>query len=672
KGELVFTNERWQEIAGMSFEQALGEGWKKAIHPEDRKLVLDEWRESILDSSVFNLEYRFKRPDGVITWVKGQSLAEKNDKGEIAGYVGTITDITRLKKTEEALLASSERYRSYIEVTGQLGWTTNPHGEVVEDMSSWRNYTGQTYDQIKGWGWSNALHPDDIDHTVKIWRKAVGEKSRYETEYRLRRHDGIYRFFMACGIPVLKEDGSIREWVGTCVDITERKKAEEALRRAYDEMEDRVQERTAELAKTNEELEKEKNHIKVTNNLLELFVQRISLKEYLDSVVDIIQQWSGCRCVGIRILDKNGNIPYESYVGFSQDFLKSESFLSTEKDQCACIRVFTGRHERQDLSALTQYGSFYSNNAFAFVKGLTGADKSRFRSVCVESGFESVAVIPLRYQKKVIGAVHLADEREGMVPVKNVKFIENLSYMIGGAIHKFNAEKELKKSQKQLRNLTAHLQAVREDERTSIAREIHDELGQSMTALKIELSWIKAKYSDHVTLNEKTRRMLSQIDDIIQTVKKIITELRPGILDHIGISAAVEWQAAEFQKMSGIPCSVVIIPDEIILNRELSTNIFRILQEILTNVMRHAQATSVDVLFEKKDGRVTLVIEDNGKGITREQISHSASFGITGIRERIHVMNGDIKIKGVPDKGTSISISIPVPDAKGLHETGSL
>jgi len=671
KGKCVYTNERWQEIAGMSFKQALGEGWNKAIHPEDRKLVFDEWYQSIQGNRTFNLEYRFQRQDGVITWVKGQALAERNHEGEIVGYLGTITDITRLKKTEEALLATYERFRSFIELTGQLGWTTNPAGEVVEDLPSWRMYTGQTYDEIKGWGWVKALHHDDIDSTVQIWRKAFTEKNRYEAEYRLRRHDGVYRYFLASGIPVVNEDESIREWVGTCIDITERKKAEQELKRAYGELDDRVQERTAELAKKKEELEKEKTHIKVTNSLLELFVQRMSLGDYLDSVVKIIQQWSACCCVGIRILDKNGNIPYEASVGFSRKFLKSESFLSPEKDQCACMRVFTGKPEQQDLPAVTGHGSFYSNNIFEYMNGLTDAEKSRFRGICVQSGFKSVAVVPLRYRKEVIGVVHLADEREGMVPVSNVKFIENLSYMIGGAIHKFYAENELRKSQEQLRSLTSHLQAVREDERTSISREIHDEMGQSMTALKMDLSWIKDKYSDHVAMYEKTKAMLSQIDEIIRTVKKIITELRPGILDHLGISAAVEWHAAEFQKLSGIPCSVVISPEEIVLNKELSTNIFRIFQEILTNVMRHAQATNVDVLFEKRDRRVNLSVEDNGKGITNEQISDPASFGIIGMRERIHGMNGEIRIKGVPGKGTSFSISIPVPD-EGPHGTDFL
>jgi PAS domain S-box-containing protein len=139
-------------------------------------------------------------------------------------------DITERRQAEEALQASSDRYRSYIEVTGQLGWTANPEGEVVEDLLSWRIYTGQTYEEIKGWGWSKALHPDDLEHILQIWKKALTEKSSCEVECRIRRHDGVYRHFMVRGIPVLKEDGSVREWVGTCIDITERRQKEELLR----------------------------------------------------------------------------------------------------------------------------------------------------------------------------------------------------------------------------------------------------------------------------------------------------------------------------------------------------------------------------------------------------------------------------------------------------------
>ena len=470
---------------------------------------------------------------------------------------------------------------------------------------------------------------------------------------------GVMGMFSRKPLPeiTLQALSSVADEIAIGID---RKNAEEAVSRAYVELESRVHERTAELSHLNKVLEREKRQIKITNKLLKLFVQKISRKEYLDSAVSVLQEWSGCRCIGIRILDEKGNIPYESYAGFSQAFLDSENLLSVKRDHCACIRVISGEAALRDLSVMTQFGSFYTDNIFKYVNGLTELERTRFRNSCAQNGFKSVAVIPVRYQEKMLGAIHFADEREGMTSFNKVLFAETLANVIGESIYKFNAEDNLKKSQERLRNLTAYLQGVRENERTIIAREIHDELGQIMTALKIELSWIQDKYNDHGILNEKTKFMLSQIDATIQTVKKIITDLRPGILDHLGVSAAIEWQAEEFQRITGIPCSVIIVPEEILLNKDLTTNIFRIFQEILTNVMRHAQATHVDVRLEESDGRVILNVRDNGNGITEEQISHSSSFGIMGIRERINFLGGSFRITGAPGKGTEISIIVPL------------
>ena len=135
------------------------------------------------------------------------------------------------RKAEQAMRRSEARYRSYIEVTGQMSWATNADGEVMDDAPGLRGYTGHTYDEIRGWGWSKALHPDDVEITLAVWQKAVEEKQGYETEFRLRRHDGVYRHFLARGMPILQDDGSVREWVGTCIDITERRKQEEELRK---------------------------------------------------------------------------------------------------------------------------------------------------------------------------------------------------------------------------------------------------------------------------------------------------------------------------------------------------------------------------------------------------------------------------------------------------------
>jgi len=154
----------------------------------------------------------------------------------VEGIIITFVNITKLKHQEKLKLDIELRYRSYIEVSGQIGWVTNIKGEIVEDVPSLRKFTGQSYDEVKGDGWAKALHPDDLERTFVVWNNAVLKKIPYETEYRMRRHDGVYRYLLARGFPVFNKDKSIQEWVGTCIDITERKINEEKLIRSEQEL----------------------------------------------------------------------------------------------------------------------------------------------------------------------------------------------------------------------------------------------------------------------------------------------------------------------------------------------------------------------------------------------------------------------------------------------------
>jgi signal transduction histidine kinase len=414
--------------------------------------------------------------------------------------------------------------------------------------------------------------------------------------------------------------------------------------------------------------------------------------------------------VGIRVLNTYGNIPFESYIGYSKKFWDSENWLSVQEDQCACIRVIQGKPELQDLPAMTPEGSFRLNNANEFFSALSEEEIGRFRGVCLQSGFKSIAIIPIRYQESVIGAIHVADEKEGMVPLKTVEFIESISPFIGEAVHRFFTEEELVKYQQhleelveertamlraateklqqeiaerktaaegletrvkertselekaniELRKLSAHLQSVREQERTNIARDIHDELGQVLTALKIEVSMFANKLHPDDKFPDKTESIIKKIDDTIQSVKRICAELRPTILDHFGLSAAIEWHIEEFENRTGIKCNVSLEPREFILDQDLTTSVFRIFQEALTNVVRHADASEVRVTLRLKDGKIMLEIMDNGKGITKKHFLDSQSFGIMGIRERVNFFGGNVKITGIKDKGTTIMVSIPL------------
>jgi two-component system sensor histidine kinase UhpB len=223
------------------------------------------------------------------------------------------------------------------------------------------------------------------------------------------------------------------------------------------------------------------------------------------------------------------------------------------------------------------------------------------------------------------------------------------------------AEEELRRSREQLRNLSAHLQSAREKERMYMAREIHDELGQMLTALKMDLCWLNAKIpGDQKTLFTKTKSMSDLIDTAVKTVQRISAELRPGLLDDLGLAAAIEWQLGEFQKRTGIKCELTLDPDDIILSQDASTAIYRILQEALTNIVRHAHATLVRVCLREAADTIELEVADNGKGIIDEQLSSPQSFGLTGIRERVHLLQGRVRIVGINGNGTKINVNIPL------------
>ncbi|HOB33140.1 MAG TPA: histidine kinase [Verrucomicrobiota bacterium] len=223
------------------------------------------------------------------------------------------------------------------------------------------------------------------------------------------------------------------------------------------------------------------------------------------------------------------------------------------------------------------------------------------------------------------------------------------------------AEKQLRESHEQLRALSEYLQRVREEERTRIAREVHDELGQALTSCKLDLSWIIHRLPKQSrALIEKAKALSAHIDSTIQTVRRISTELRPGILDHLGLVAALEWQANDFQMRTGIRCDVHASVQDPLLEPHLATAFFRIFQETLTNVIRHAGATRVTVHLKEQDGRVVMEVMDNGRGITEAEISNTKSLGLLGMKERAALLGGEFRIGPMRGGGTRVTVSMPV------------
>ncbi|HUL46832.1 MAG TPA: response regulator [Steroidobacteraceae bacterium] len=222
------------------------------------------------------------------------------------------------------------------------------------------------------------------------------------------------------------------------------------------------------------------------------------------------------------------------------------------------------------------------------------------------------------------------------------------------------AEARLKASEESLRALAAHLQSVREEEWTRIARELHDRLGQELTALKMDLSWIAGRLpADAGPLLARLQSMSGLIDITMESVRQIVSRLRADIVDQLGLTAALAWQADEFQRRSGIRCHVTLPAAAVQLDRPRSTALFRICQELLTYVARHSDATRVEVALRPEGRRVMLAVEDNGRGIDGEAAASPKSPGLMGVRARLLPFGGQVDVNGAHGKGTLVRVTLP-------------
>jgi signal transduction histidine kinase len=308
------------------------------------------------------------------------------------------------------------------------------------------------------------------------------------------------------------------------------------------------------------------------------------------------------------------------------------------------------------------YGLSVSINVFGYVCAARVWSRDRVGAVLIaiaNTGGVLVAYWALRIDtaasgQPYLGAIHY--------PVWVVLIASQIArtYRLRGD-ERNQALRALEESREQLQQLTAGLLLAREEERTAVAREIHDVLGQTLTALKMDVSWIGARSPVDAppALRQKLTAMAGLIDDTIGTVRRIATSLRPGVLDDLGLAAAVEWQAQEFEQRTGIRCVLRTTVGDGVLDPLLSTALFRILQESLTNVARHSRASQVAVTLEDSGTDLVLQVRDDGIGISPSAAANTRSIGLTGMRERAQLVGGGVSISGAAGVGTTVRAQVP-------------
>lgn len=316
-------------------------------------------------------------------------------------------------------------------------------------------------------------------------------------------------------------------------------------------------------------------------------------------------------------------------------------------------------------------------------KGIVGWVVQHGESVCLgnvqedsrydprKNGIRSELCVPLQVGKHVIGAINMETSKPNAYTAADQRLLETMAAQMAIAIQNSQLLARERDSQEQLRQLAHYLHEALEAERTHIAREIHDEFGQMLTALKMDTIWLQKRLpANRTELDAKTVEMAALIDQAVQSVRDLASELRPGLLDDLGLVAAVEWYTQQFRKRTGVICEIELDSESeyIMLNSAASTAVFRIFQEALTNVARHAEATRVTISLDQTTEGFFMTVRDNGRGVTHEELHSQRSLGIIGMRERARTFGGTLDIQTAPGKGTSLTLKLPSTQMEGNRD----
>lgn len=564
--------------------------------------------------------------------------------GTVKGLVLGLVDVTHRVRAREAVRKEAA-FRKGIEESLLCGI-------AAVDMEGRQTYVNPAFCRMVGWKEEELLGmsapfvywpPEEQERISRKFRFLFKTGEPRPVEVRLRRKNGERFDALVLPSPVFDDAGKPLGWIASVNDVTEQKES---------------QRRT-----------------EATNEVLQWFSHAANRKEYLDGVLDLIHRWSGCRCAGIRVVVASQHIPYESYVGFSREFWESENWLSLGQDQCACTRVVLGKPDPQDLPLMTRAGSFVCNDTESFVGDLSDGQRRRFRGACMRCGFRTVAIVPVRYRDKTVGALHLADERPWKLPPRVMEFVETIAGIVGEAVHRFNLEADLRESEARVRRVSIELLNAQENERRRISREIHDSIGQSLNAIKYRVEDTLLK-KNRAEMTERLRDLVPIVQEAVEEVRRIQTALRPPILDDLGILATLNWFLREFQgTYRSLQVDRALSVAEAEIPEALKIVIYRVVQEALNNVAKHSRAKRVSLSLLRKGRRLELSIRDDGVGFAPALVAgaevKSRGMGMTSMRERVALSGGVFSVDTAPGSGTTVTASWEIEstaDCSGSNE----
>ena len=604
------------------------------------------------------------------------------------------------KKAEEEVLRSKKQFQGLVENLSGVHWVNNLDTRETLYISPsfetiWGRKCGDHLEMVSNF--INTIHPDDRSRFVEAY-KNIASKIKTNVTYRIVRPDGSVRWISENANVVAGNDGSLLEY-GYAEDITEKKIIETELADSENRLKTILQNEPecvklldkdgclvdmnpaglAMIEADNFDMVKGK---KVTDLIDEPY--RKSFIELINNVFNGKDEQSEFSITGLKgskrwlethaVPFKNANGEIISLLAVTRDI--SIRKVAEENERQVTQKLLKGAEIANfgfvDWNLITKkiILSQQANEIYGIKEEQVTADE--FVNEFIHPGDKKLVnkAIKLAFAgTKEYNVDHRIVRRDGSLRWVNTR--AELSRNEAGKPARLfgtvlditeqkNNELQIRTYNEQLRLLTGHLHSIREEERTRIGREIHDELGQQLTAIKMDVAWIYKNTTDKKeVISNKLKNIIELLDGSNQSVRRILTELRPATLDNFGLPEAMEWHSKQFTSSTNIPVEIIFSGPELKIPREIATNIFRIFQESLTNIMRYAKASKVFVSLCLADDIIKMCIEDDGIGFDTENVQGRVTFGILGMRERVRFLDGQFDITSFNEKGTKISISLP-------------
>ncbi len=520
------------------------------------------------------------------------------------------------------------------------------------------------------------LLPKDIARIIKSLKAGQNKREEFMREIQLKES-----FFIET-LTVLPELNVVRIYAR---DITKRKIAEDQLKKVNEGLEEKVLFRTRELIEINKQMTREIIKRKKTESelsaraiLLELLNKAVSRREYVNDVLELIKKWGGCKSAGIRILDEEGRIPFESCIDFSDEFLDLENNLSIDRDRCVCTRVIKGIPDPEDKVFMSKFGSFCCNDTSDILKKLPVQAKANFRGTCIRYGFRSLAVFPIRYQDKIIGTIQIADKKPDKIDSDIREFIESISGLIAAGINKFNLEDKIKKEHDMLDNAQRELERSRRlSDIGTLAATVAHELRNPLAAIHMASYNIRRKAQNpmldkHIATIEKKVVESDQIINNLLFYSRLKTPQYESVNIYDIIEECIETINNRYEnkkiavKASLQPLKKISMEADPLQMKEVFNNILGNSYDAILNGQGN-----IEIGGRSGNSFVEIYIKDSGIGISEEDLqkvfdpffttkAKGTGLGLSVCKQVVDLHNGTINIASKRDKGSTVTIKLPI------------